>query len=290
VQRTAATSITPLGSKIRLLEARPGGEDFHRAIRLVATLSTANGSAGRAAILTNMLDVISRGSAADYERTASLVSHLGVHQVADAQSELDGLLGTGAGLPFTTAAIIRLSRAPQIEGLVVDAGRPSGAACRIAAACSDTAFWLLVADLDPNHRAPLPESSDELKLIVERRGADVWRRVLANLAANPWGQAERRLVDLARGADLVGPAMAIERCLTVCRERVAASERVAVANEVRRLVAVSGCTQRQFAQYVGTSAPRLSSYVTGSVTPSAAMMLRISRQSAALSKRATWAG
>ena len=36
-------------------------------------------------------------------------------------------------------------------------------------------------------------------------------------------------------------------------------------------------TQREFATLVGTSPSRLSTYVTGNVTPSAAMLLRINR-------------
>jgi hypothetical protein len=285
VQPRLGPSARASGGNVRLLDARLSGDDFHRAIRLVAALSAAPGGGGRAAILTNMLDVISRGSAADFERTATLGVQLGVHQVADVHGELDGLLGMGPGVPFTTAAITKLSRTPQIEALVLGVGRPAGVARRTARTCADTAFWLLMVDIDHHVPAPLPGSPEELRLIVERRGADTWRRILANIAANPWGLEGTHLVDLARAADLAGPAQAIERCRTVCRQRIAEAERAAVAREIRRLVAVSCCTQRQFAQYLGTSAPRLSSYVTGSVTPSAAMMLRINRQSSALAQR-----
>jgi transcriptional regulator with XRE-family HTH domain len=50
-------------------------------------------------------------------------------------------------------------------------------------------------------------------------------------------------------------------------------------------VSASGITQRQFAQWVGTSPSRLSSYVSGSVTPSASLMLRIARTSRLLQER-----
>ncbi|NHA01308.1 helix-turn-helix transcriptional regulator [Nocardioides sp. W3-2-3] len=54
-------------------------------------------------------------------------------------------------------------------------------------------------------------------------------------------------------------------------------ERRAVADHIRTTIAATGLTQRQFATLVGTSPSRLSTYVTGSVTPSAAMLLRINR-------------
>ncbi|WP_367262084.1 helix-turn-helix domain-containing protein [Pimelobacter simplex] len=48
--------------------------------------------------------------------------------------------------------------------------------------------------------------------------------------------------------------------------------------------------QRQFAARIGTSPSRLSSYIRGSVTPSAALFLRIQRASRALQVPAAAAG
>jgi transcriptional regulator with XRE-family HTH domain len=45
--------------------------------------------------------------------------------------------------------------------------------------------------------------------------------------------------------------------------------------EVRRLVDESGLTRADFASRIGTSASRLSTYVNGKVTPSAALLLRM---------------
>ncbi len=47
----------------------------------------------------------------------------------------------------------------------------------------------------------------------------------------------------------------------------------------------SGSSQRQFAHWVGTSPSRLSTYISGSVTPSASMMLRMRRTSRLLQER-----
>jgi transcriptional regulator with XRE-family HTH domain len=46
---------------------------------------------------------------------------------------------------------------------------------------------------------------------------------------------------------------------------------------VRSTIALSGLNMTEFASRIGTSASRLSTYATGKVTPSAALMLRIRR-------------
>lgn len=72
-------------------------------------------------------------------------------------------------------------------------------------------------------------------------------------------------------------AAVVDRFTDVCREHHKEREREQVAEEVRRLVAVRGATQREFGQWVGTSPPRLSTYISGTVTPSASLMLRMAR-------------
>ena len=52
-------------------------------------------------------------------------------------------------------------------------------------------------------------------------------------------------------------------------------DRQAVATQVREAISRSGKTQQQFAANIGPAASRLSTYASGSVTPSAAMLLRI---------------
>lgn len=68
-------------------------------------------------------------------------------------------------------------------------------------------------------------------------------------------------------------ALAIERA----RDDADQAARVEVVDRVRDAVSRSGLNNRQFAQLVGTSASRLSTYLNGKVTPSAAMLVRIER-------------
>ena len=255
----------------------------------MATFPSTPECAFKAAVFTNMVGVIALGDGEDYRATAALVQRYGHQKVAHLQNELDTVLHIGPRLPLTTAAVLELARTTHIENAVTRIGRADEAGA-VATRCYNAAFWLLMADIDPNTPAPMPESAHELLLVVQKQGVPEWRRLLAIVASNPWGPEVTHLAGLAREAELSAPAHAIEWCAKVYRKRFEEAERLEVAKEIRRLVAISGCSQRQFAQYIGTSPSRLSTYVNGLVTPSAAMMLRISRAAAALSQGAAGSG
>lgn len=259
------------------LDAGPHRATLGRLEDLLANFPDTPEAALRAAVLTNVLAVVARGDAEDYARTAELVDRYGHREVAVRQAEFDELLSVGANLPFTTSTMVKLSRTSQIDHLLRRAGLAADEAELVATMCSRAAFWLLMEGIDREDRAPIPRTAERFRGLLERHGARAWRQVLANVAANPWGPDVTRLVELAEEAGMPAPAEAIARCADVYRKRHEEADRLEVALEIRRLVAISGCTQRQFAKYVGTSAPRLSTYVNGAVTPSAAMMLRISK-------------
>ena len=61
------------------------------------------------------------------------------------------------------------------------------------------------------------------------------------------------------------------------RNLTAESERQDVAAEVRNLVDRSGLSRQDFADRIGTSRSRLSTYMSGKVVPSAALMVRMRR-------------
>jgi DNA-binding transcriptional regulator YiaG len=72
-----------------------------------------------------------------------------------------------------------------------------------------------------------------------------------------------------------GAGSAMERVIVETREATEAEERKAVAADVDRLVRTSGLSRTEFASRIGTSTSRLSTYVTGRVTPSAALLVRM---------------
>lgn len=106
-----------------------------------------------------------------------------------------------------------------------------------------------------------------------------WQPIFAEIRRSPWGAVARRIERYLayREPDGVGTLFA----LAIARARADAdrADRAAVAAEVRAAIARSGLTSAQFAELLGTSASRLSTYASGKVTPSAAMFHRIQRLS-----------
>jgi len=61
------------------------------------------------------------------------------------------------------------------------------------------------------------------------------------------------------------------------RNLTASADDPVVAAEVRRLVSDSALSRQDFADRIGTSRSRLSTYMSGKVVPSAALMVRMRR-------------
>jgi len=129
---------------------------------------------------------------------------------------------------------------------------------------------------DPVSEWPL----EAIQTALERGGLLHWRRLASEVWADPWGPVARRLEEVLTYSRPYGVAEAMERAITRAREAAEAREREAVATEIRELVRASGLTRAKFASRIGTSASRLSTYATGKVTPSAAMLVRMRRTGA----------
>jgi transcriptional regulator with XRE-family HTH domain len=65
--------------------------------------------------------------------------------------------------------------------------------------------------------------------------------------------------------------------IAAARRDAETADRAQVAAEVRTLIEESGLSRADFAAAIGSSASRLSTYATGRVTPSAALLLRMRR-------------
>jgi hypothetical protein len=107
--------------------------------------------------------------------------------------------------------------------------------------------------------SPRPRDAAGLKLLRDRLGDRFKQGLLLHLGAT---------LDPARRSNLSNPP----------RRTVAVTwiiGRPAAASEVGALVKASGLTRAEFASGIGTSPSRLSTYVTGKVTPSAALLVRM---------------
>jgi DNA-binding transcriptional regulator YiaG len=136
---------------------------------------------------------------------------------------------------------------------------------------------------EPVERWPL----EAVQTALERGGLSHWRRLAAAIQDQPWGPLARQVEEVLTYSRPYGVAPLMERVVARAREAAEASEREAVATEVAELIEVSGLSRVAFASRIGTSTSRLSTYATGKVTPSAALLVRMRRaaESAAQSAR-----
>lgn len=125
---------------------------------------------------------------------------------------------------------------------------------------------------------------EALVTTIDRGLVDDWKPIFVELRQSPWGRVARRVERYLsyREPDGVSAlfALAIERA----RGDTEKVDRAEVAERVRDAVERSGLSNGEFARLVGTSASRLSTYLSGKVVPSAAMLLRIERAAVAASE------
>ncbi len=118
---------------------------------------------------------------------------------------------------------------------------------------------------------------EALVTAVERGGLSDWRRIVAEVRRDPWGSVARDLEAYLSYSEPHGAVRMMARALERARDAARDDERSEVAERVRKLVARSGLSRAEFARRGGTSQSRLSTYCSGSVTPSAALMVRFER-------------
>lgn len=124
---------------------------------------------------------------------------------------------------------------------------------------------------------------------VERGTLPDWRRLAAAIRADPWGPMAQQVLEAIRLSRPYGTAELLEGVVEHARKLAADSEREDVASEVRHLVGRSGLSKQDFAERIGTSRSRLSTYTSGKVVPSAALMVRMRRVALQASGTATHA-
>jgi DNA-binding transcriptional regulator YiaG len=112
---------------------------------------------------------------------------------------------------------------------------------------------------------------------VERGTLPDWHRLANAINADPWGPVAQQVLEAVRLSHPYGTAELLEAVVAKARKQAIDSERENVASEVRDLVARSGLSRQDFAERIGTSRPRLSTYISGKVVPSATLMVRMRR-------------
>ncbi len=126
---------------------------------------------------------------------------------------------------------------------------------------------------------------EALVTVLQRGLVPDWKPIVRAIQQQPWGEFSQRVTRATQMADDPRLEVLFSLVINDAREKNERDERAEVARRVRASIADSGLTQAQFAREIGTSASRLSTYATGSVTPSAALLLRIEQVSGSMSGR-----
>jgi DNA-binding transcriptional regulator YiaG len=109
---------------------------------------------------------------------------------------------------------------------------------------------------------------------IDRGSLPYWRRIAAAICLDPWGPAATDAEEAFALAEDVGIAATLKRALAHARMDAEMSARTEVRRRLQDLVDRSGLTAAQFARRLGTSPSRMSTYLTGKVVPSAALLVR----------------
>lgn len=121
---------------------------------------------------------------------------------------------------------------------------------------------------------------EALVTVIDRGLVEDWQPVFAELRRSPWGKVARRVEHYLSYREPDGASTLFALAIQRARADAERADRAEVASRIRRAVSRSGLTSSEFARRVGTSASRLSTYCSGKVTPSAAMLVRIERTAA----------
>lgn len=140
---------------------------------------------------------------------------------------------------------------------------------------------LNVSPDDPVERWPV----EAVQTALERGSVRDWRRLIEVIDRDPWGTTARQVEHVLTYSRPYGVANLMERVLQSARTGAERTEREVVAGKITQAIADSGLTRAEFASRIGTSASRLSTYATGKVVPSAAIMVRIDRVAAEAARR-----
>lgn len=237
--------------------------EWDRFLHLLERHRTNPRAALNCGVLANLVGLAVFGAPADFTALTELGRRLGPERLAAVQHRTARFIEPAPTFPITTAALRRMAVGEYV----------------------DPAVALLLEGVEPDRFLPVIRTRAELVGVVDAGTVLEWRHHLAMIAASPWSPYSQRLVELATKAHRQPAATIVERFTEVCQGQHKEREREQVADEVRRLVYASGVTQGQFARWVGTSPSRLSTYVSGSVTPSASLMLRMARTSRLLQER-----
>ncbi|WP_078307054.1 MULTISPECIES: helix-turn-helix transcriptional regulator [unclassified Mycobacterium] len=104
-----------------------------------------------------------------------------------------------------------------------------------------------------------------------------WQAIVYALKRDPFGRTARQVEEVVGSDELYGISTVLQEVLTRARDNLAEAEQREAANEINLLFEASGLREAEFASRIGVSSSELSSYLTGTTSPSVAMLVRMRR-------------
>lgn len=114
---------------------------------------------------------------------------------------------------------------------------------------------------------------------LETDDLTVWQRIVVAIKRDPYGRTARQVEEVLESTRPYGVSKALSEVLTHTRENLEASERAEVARQIRLLLSRSGLKPQEFASRIGVPGEELAGYIEGKTSPSASLMVRMSRLS-----------
>ena len=108
---------------------------------------------------------------------------------------------------------------------------------------------------------------------------DTWKRIAAALKRDPYGRTARQVEEVLAGTRPSGISKALWEVLERARTHLEGNERAEVARHVRLLIERSGLGPQEFASRIGAAPEALATYLDGTASPSASLMIRMRRLS-----------
>ena len=138
-------------------------------------------------------------------------------------------------------------------------------------------------------KRPSPSSADDrpvefwptaaIREALETDDLTVWQRIVVAIKRDPYGRTARQVEEVLESTRPYGVSKALSEVLTRTRENLEANERAEVARQIRLLLSRSGLKPQEFASRIGVPAEELAGYIEGKTSPSASLMVRMSRLS-----------
>ena len=107
----------------------------------------------------------------------------------------------------------------------------------------------------------------------------VWQRIVVAIKRDPYGRTARQVEEVLETAAPHGVSQALTEVLARARSHMEANERTEAARHVRILRDRSGLSDQEFASRSGVDVEDFASYLDGSVSPPASLMIRMRRLS-----------